>query len=100
MCASSKVVPRAGSTPVSPRTNAAGSAVTNSLHIMIVTKELDLILSRASLSLAEVITFRVCAASATMQGYRKQDFADFLTLVLMADAEIIHLQREGFAYLR
>ena len=53
-----------------------------------------------SLSLGEIIKFKVCKASATMQGFKKQDIQDFVAMVPMADAEIVKLQQEGYAYLR
>ena len=58
------------------------------------------ILERAkSLTHAEVIQFRVCQASAKMQGLGKKDFDNFIQLVPMADAELIKLQQAGYAYL-
>lgn len=53
-----------------------------------------------SLSLGEIIKFRVCKASAAMQGFNKNDLQDFVAMVPMADAEIVKLQQEGYAYLR
>ena len=53
-----------------------------------------------SLSLGEVIQFRLCRTSAKMQGFSQKDFDDFIKLVPMADAEIIQLQHDGYAYLR
>lgn len=53
-----------------------------------------------SLALGEIIQFRVCTASAKMQGFNQKDFENFITMIPMADAEIIQLQRLGFAYLR
>lgn len=53
-----------------------------------------------SLALGEIIQFRICKASAAMQGYKERDIQDFVQMVPMADAEIIKLQREGYAYLR
>jgi intracellular sulfur oxidation DsrE/DsrF family protein len=53
-----------------------------------------------SLSLGEIIQFRVCAASAKMQGYKSTDFPSFVKVVPMADAEIVMLQQQGYAYLR
>lgn len=52
-----------------------------------------------SLALGEMIVFRVCRASAKMQGYSEKDFHSYFTLVPMADAEIIQLQHQGYAYL-
>lgn len=53
-----------------------------------------------SLTLGEIINFRVCAASARMQGFKTSDFPAFIKIVPMADAEIIQLQNNGYAYLR
>lgn len=60
---------------------------------------LDLMLRARSLSLGEIIDFRVCQASAKMQGYKKSDIQDFVSMVPMADAEIVQLQHQGYAYL-
>jgi intracellular sulfur oxidation DsrE/DsrF family protein len=51
------------------------------------------------LAMGEVIQFRLCQASAKMQGYGRRDFEDFIKLVPMADAEIVRLQHDGYAYL-
>jgi len=53
-----------------------------------------------SLSMGDIIEFRVCRASAALQGFKKDDLQDFVAMVPMADAEIIKLQQEGYAYLR
>jgi intracellular sulfur oxidation DsrE/DsrF family protein len=53
-----------------------------------------------SLALGEIIRFRLCAASAKMQGYGAKDFDEFVAVVPMADAEIVKLQQAGYAYLR
>ena len=59
------------------------------------------IINRAQgLTTGEVIQFRLCSASAKMQGYRKKDFSGFITMVPMADAEIVKLQHNGYAYIR
>lgn len=63
-------------------------------------KHPELMLRARSLSLGEIIKFRVCKASADMQGYKRSDIQEFVSMVPMADAEIIRLQREGYAYLR
>ena len=60
----------------------------------------DLMRRARSLSMGEIIQFRVCKASASMQGYKKEDIQNFVTMVPMADAEIVQLQHEGYAYLR
>lgn len=53
-----------------------------------------------SLTLGEIIQIRVCEASANMQGFYKDDFDSFIQIVPMADAEIIELQNNGYAYLK
>lgn len=60
----------------------------------------DLMLRASSLAMGEVIHFRLCSASARMQGYSSEDFHEFMKMVPMADAEIVRLQNEGYAYLR
>lgn len=51
------------------------------------------------LAIGDVIQFRLCQASAKMQGFGRNDFEDFIKLVPMADAEIVRLQHDGYAYL-
>lgn len=59
------------------------------------------LLDRArGLALGGIIHFRLCRASARMQGFEDGDFPDFIDMVPMADAEIVHLEQSGFAYLR
>lgn len=54
-----------------------------------------------SLSAGDVMEFRICKASAQLQGFKPGDIHDFIKMVSMADAEIVHLQQEaGFAYMR
>lgn len=64
-------------------------------------KLLSQLMGRArSLSMGDVIQFRICEASARMQKITQSDLHDFTTMVPMADAEIIQLQQRGFAYMR
>lgn len=63
-------------------------------------KQPELIRRARSLGLGEIIQFRLCSASARVQGFTDKDFHDFITLVPMADAEIIQLQHDGYAYVR
>ncbi|MFW5454242.1 DsrE family protein [Thioalkalivibrio sulfidiphilus] len=60
------------------------------------------IMARAqSLSVGDVVEFRICAAGARRRGYAPEDFHGFATVVPMADAEIVRLQQEeGFAFMR
>lgn len=59
----------------------------------------DLLRRAAGLAMTNVIQFRLCQMSARMQGYSKKDFPEFIALVPMADAELVQLQRTGYAYL-
>lgn len=63
-------------------------------------KKTDLMHRANSLTLGEIIEFRICRASAKMQGFEQEDFHEFVKMVPMADAEIVKLQNEGYAYLR
>lgn len=60
----------------------------------------DIMRRAHGLAQGEIIQFRICKASAAMQGYKEGDIQDFVQVVPMADAEIIKLQKEGYAYLR
>jgi intracellular sulfur oxidation DsrE/DsrF family protein len=61
----------------------------------------ELMVRAQSLSVGDVIEFRMCRASALLQGFRPQDIHGFIKMVPMADAEIVRLQQEeGFAYMR
>lgn len=53
-----------------------------------------------NLMMSEVIEYRLCRASAKLQGYKDDDFPGYIKIVPMADAEIIKLQHEGYAYMR
>jgi uncharacterized protein len=54
-----------------------------------------------SLSLGDVVEFRMCMAAARLQGFKPEDIHGFVKMVPMADAEIVRLQQEeGFAYMR
>lgn len=53
-----------------------------------------------SLSLDGIIEFRMCRVAARGHGLQPEDIHGFVTVVPMADAEIIELQRQGFAYMR
>ena len=61
----------------------------------------DLMVRAHSLSLGNVVEFRMCKASARLQGFKPKDIQGFIKMVPMADAEIVRLQQEeGFAYMR
>lgn len=53
-----------------------------------------------SQTLNEIIEFRMCSASAKLQGFISDDIHGFITMVPMADAEIVRLQSKGYAYMR
>jgi len=54
-----------------------------------------------SLSQGDVVEFRMCKASAQLQGFKPKDIHGFIKMVPMADAEIVRLQQEeGYAYMR
>ena len=53
-----------------------------------------------SQTLNEVIEFRMCQKSAQLQGFSPADIHGFVSMVPMADAEIVRLQQEGYAYMR
>jgi intracellular sulfur oxidation DsrE/DsrF family protein len=54
-----------------------------------------------SLSVGEVVEYRMCRAAARLQGLEPKDIHGFVKMVPMADAEIVRLQQEeGFAYMQ
>lgn len=54
-----------------------------------------------SLTIGTTIQFRMCRLAARGLGYEPEDIHGFVTLVPMADAEIVRLQAEqGYAYMR
>jgi len=54
-----------------------------------------------SLTIGTTIEFRMCKAAAKLMNYKAQDIHGFVTMVPMADAEIVRLQNEeGYAYMR
>lgn len=60
------------------------------------------IMTRAhSLTVGNPVEFRMCQAAARTRGLSPADIHGFVTMVPMADAEIIRLQQEeGYAYLQ
>jgi len=53
------------------------------------------------LSLDGIIEFRMCKAAAKIMNYTHKDIHGFISMVPMADAEIIRLQNEGnYSYMR
>ena len=61
---------------------------------------LELMKQAHSQTLGGSIEFRMCGAAARMVGFEAEDIHGFITMVPMADAEIIRLQMEGYAYMR
>ncbi len=59
----------------------------------------ELVRRAQDLAMGEIIQFRLCQASARMQGFERKDFEPFIQLIPMADAEIVKLQHQGYAYL-
>ena len=59
----------------------------------------ELVRRAQDLAMGEIIQFRLCQASARMQGFERKDFEHFIQLIPMADAEIVKLQHQGYAYL-
>jgi intracellular sulfur oxidation DsrE/DsrF family protein len=47
-----------------------------------------------------LVEFRMCKLAAKGHGFEPGDIHGFVTLVPMADAEIVHLQQAGYAYMR
>jgi intracellular sulfur oxidation DsrE/DsrF family protein len=61
----------------------------------------DLMVRAQSLSVGDVIRFEMCAQAAKARGFEAKDIHGFVTMVPMADAEIVRLQqKEGYAYMR
>jgi intracellular sulfur oxidation DsrE/DsrF family protein len=59
------------------------------------------LMSRAqSLTVGGVIDIRMCRAAARRRGFDPADIHGFITVVPMADAEIIELQGQGYAYMQ
>lgn len=64
-------------------------------------KHKDLMQRAQSLSIGDVIEFRMCKIAARQQGFKPEDIHGFVKMVPMADAEIVRLQQEeGFAYMQ
>jgi len=52
-----------------------------------------------SLTVGSSIEFRMCSAAAKLLNYEAQDIHGFVKMVPMADAEIVRLQHDGYAYM-
>ncbi|MCL7751631.1 DsrE family protein [Guyparkeria hydrothermalis] len=53
-----------------------------------------------SLTVAGNIEYRMCAAAAALHDVAPEDVHGFVKVVPMADAEIIELQHQGYAYMK
>ncbi|MCI0508113.1 MAG: DsrE family protein [Gammaproteobacteria bacterium] len=53
-----------------------------------------------SLTVESTIEFRMCQASAKLQGFEPRDIHGFVKMAPMADAEVVKLQKEGYAYMQ
>lgn len=61
----------------------------------------DLMRRAQSLTIGTTIEFRMCRVAARGRGYAPEDIHGFVTVVPMADAELVRLQaEEGYAYMR
>lgn len=60
----------------------------------------DLMQRAQSLTVGNVIEFRMCRASARSMGIAPTDVHGFVTMVPMADAEIAQLHRNGYVYMK
>ena len=63
-------------------------------------KHRDLMSRAQSLTVGGVVEIRMCRAAARRRGYDASDIHGFVTLVPMADAEIVQLQAEGYSYMQ
>lgn len=64
-------------------------------------KNKDLMHRAQSLSVGDVVEYRMCRVAAQLQGFKPADIHGFVKMVPMADAEIVRLQQEeGFAYMQ
>lgn len=60
----------------------------------------ELVRRAQSLTVGDVIEFRMCERAAANRGIEPQDVHGFIQMVPMGDAEIVHLQQEeGYAFM-
>ncbi len=63
--------------------------------------ENEVIMQQAhSLTVGTPIEFRMCRAAAKSFGYKPKDIDGFVRMVPMADAEIVRLEHQGYAYMQ
>jgi uncharacterized protein len=60
----------------------------------------DLMARAQSLTVGGTIDIRMCRIAAHRRGFEAHDIHGFVTMVPMADAEIVDLQKQGFAYMQ
>ena len=60
----------------------------------------ELMVRAQSLTVGGIIDIRMCRVSAHRRGFEPRDIHGFVAMVPMADAEIIDLQKQGFAYMQ
>lgn len=63
-------------------------------------KHSDIMRRAQSLTVGTSIEFRMCRAAAKVMKYEPKDIHGFVKMVPMADAEIVRLQRENYAYMQ
>jgi len=61
-------------------------------------KNENLIRRAQSLTVGSSIEFRLCLVDAKRQNYEAKDIHGFVNMVPMADAELVRLQHDGYAY--
>ncbi|MDT8387466.1 MAG: DsrE family protein [Thiogranum sp.] len=61
---------------------------------------IELVKRAHSFTVGAPIEFRMCQAAANVMGYEPKDIHGFVKMVPMADAEIVKLQKEGYAYIQ
>ncbi len=59
----------------------------------------DIMQRAQSLTVGTSIEFRMCHAAARLLNYESSDIHGFVKMVPMADAEIVRLQHDGYAYM-
>lgn len=63
-------------------------------------KHQELMQRAQSATLSGLIEFRMCKLAAEGHGFQPEEIHGFVSLVPMADAEIVRLQQAGYAYMR
>jgi intracellular sulfur oxidation DsrE/DsrF family protein len=53
-----------------------------------------------SLAATDIIQFRMCEVAAKARGLVAKDLPEFIHLVPMGDAEVVRLQRQGYAFMK